>query len=88
MRWLQERWVKKLFIISFSLIIFLLILSFGATLYLKKVLTHDKILEIVQRYSQQYLNRDMARVVEPGAFEIMVGGSSVPCLKGLLEVEA
>ncbi|MBU1076321.1 MAG: hypothetical protein KKH98_03450, partial [Spirochaetes bacterium] len=59
MRWLQEKWVKKLFIIFFSLLIFLIILSFGATLYLKKILTHDKIMQIVQRYSQLYLNRDV-----------------------------
>jgi len=58
-RWLQEKWVKKLFIIFFSLLIFLIILSFGATLYLKKILTHDKIMQIVQRYSQLYLNRDV-----------------------------
>jgi beta-glucosidase len=34
----------------------------------------------------QFYNRDMKRVVEPGAFQIMVGGSSVDLMNATLEV--
>jgi beta-glucosidase len=33
-----------------------------------------------------YLNRDMKRVVEPGAFEVMAGGNSVELLTVILNV--
>ena len=33
-----------------------------------------------------YLNRDMKRVVEPGAFEVMAGGNSVELITVILNV--
>jgi beta-glucosidase len=33
-----------------------------------------------------YLNRDMKRVVEPGAFEVMVGGNSIDLITATLKV--
>ena len=34
----------------------------------------------------QFYNREMKRVVEPGTFQIMVGGSSVDLMNATLEV--
>ncbi len=59
MKCLQGKWFKRFLYIFISVFIIFLILSFGLTLYINKILTYDKLLQLSQKYSQLYLNRNL-----------------------------
>lgn len=82
---LQGKWFKRFLYIFVFVFIFFLILFFGLTLYINKILTYNKLLQLTQKYSQLYLNRNLTfKSYKVNIFKgIVLNGVAVEKNKGI-----
>src|SRR5208283_5990796 len=56
---LHTKLIKNIFFFLLIFLIIVIIISIGLTIYINHWLTQDKLLSLTERYSQQYLKRDI-----------------------------
>jgi hypothetical protein len=55
----QGKWAKKLLFSFLIFVLIIILLIAGVTIYVNKILTREKVLQLTQKYSQQFLDRNI-----------------------------